>query len=166
MIRKATVKDIETILGITKACANHMITNNIYQWNDEYPNRTVFEKDILRDELYVLQKDAEIIGCIALSTLMDKAYQSVSWLTPNTKHIYVHRLAVHPSHQSKGFAQQLMDYGEDFARKNSYSSIRLDTFSKNDRNQNFYELRGYQKLGAVYFPKQSKHSFFCYELVL
>ncbi|MGM0391936.1 MAG: GNAT family N-acetyltransferase, partial [Bacteroidota bacterium] len=30
----------------------------------------------------------------------------------------------------------------------------------------FYESRGYQKLGDIYFPKQSEHPFHCYELIL
>lgn len=166
MIRKATPKDIEAILSITKACANHMMANNIYQWNHKYPNRTAFEKDIQRNDLYVLQKDSEVIGCITISSLMDEEYKSVSWLTPNSNHIYVHRLAVHPNHQGQGFAQQLMDYAENFSRDHDFTSIRLDTFSKNERNQKFYELRGYQKLGVVYFPKQSKYPFYCYELIL
>jgi ribosomal protein S18 acetylase RimI-like enzyme len=64
-----------------------------------------------------------------------------------------------------GFAKQLMDFSETYARSNNYSSMRLDTFSQNKRNQKFYEIRGYQKLGAIYFPKQSEHPFYCYELI-
>ncbi len=50
--------------------------------------------------------------------------------------------------------------------KNNYLSIRLDTFSKNIRNQKFYELHGYNKLGDIYFPDQSENPFYSYELVL
>ena len=80
--------------------------------------------------------------------------------------MYIHRLAVHPEYQGKGFAQKMMDYAEDYARKENYISVRLDTFSQNHRNQRFYEARGYQKLGDIYFPKQSVHPFHCYELIL
>ena len=59
-----------------------------------------------------------------------------------------------------------MDFAEQFGWENGFKSIRLDTFSQNDRNQKFYELRGYQKLGDIYFPKQSEHPFHCYELIL
>ena len=97
---------------------------------------------------------------------MDDEYIPVHWLSPNSKNLYIHRLAVHPEYQSKGYAQQLMDYAEAFAKANTFISIRLDTFSQNTRNQNFYEKRGYQRLGNIYFPKQSKHPFYCYELLL
>jgi ribosomal protein S18 acetylase RimI-like enzyme len=59
----------------------------------------------------------------------------------------------------------MMDYAEDYSKKNNYTSARLDTFSQNKRNQKIYESRGYQKLGNIYFPKQSEHPFYCYELV-
>lgn len=97
---------------------------------------------------------------------MDKEYVPVNWLTKNENNIYIHRLAVHPKSQGKGYAQQLMGFAEDYAIENSYSSIRLDTFSQNKRNQKFYELRGYKRLGDIYFLKQSKYPFHCYELVL
>ena len=59
-----------------------------------------------------------------------------------------------------------MDFAEDYAIRKGYDSIRLDTFSKNPRNQKFYEIRGYHRLGNVYFSDQSADPFYCYELVL
>ena len=167
MIRKALEKDINSILRITKACATFMIKNGIFQWNEHYPNYEAFKADIERNELFVLEVDKNIVGSIIISTLMDEIYKPVQWLTPNNNnHIYIHRLAVHPKYQGKGFAQQLIDYAENYAHKNNYTSIRLDTFSQNPRNLKFYELRGYQKLEEIYFPKQSEHPFYCYELIL
>jgi len=166
MIRKATLLDIDSILKITRACAKLMISNGIYQWNENYPNEAAFENDILRDELYVFVLDNSAVGCMAMSTLMDEEYQLIEWMTPNSKQIYIHRLAVHPDHQGKGIAQKLMDFAELSSKKNNYRSIRLDTFSLNKGNQKFYELRGYSRLGNVYFRNQSDHPFYCYELIL
>lgn len=167
MIRKALFKDIDKILEITAACAKHMIQKGIYQWNDQYPNKFAFENDIKNQDLYVLTIEKSIIGCMALTNTMDDEYRSVNWLTPNKTNLYIHRLAVHPDHQGKGYAQELMDFAENFAVKNNYSSIRLDTFSQNKRNQKFYELRGYKKLeSVVYFPNQSTHPFYCYEMLI
>jgi len=59
-----------------------------------------------------------------------------------------------------------MNFAEEFAQQKGYASLRLDTFSQNIQNQRFYERRGYEKLESIYFPKQSEHPFFCYELVL
>lgn len=166
MIRKATLKDIDSIMPITKACGRHMINLGIYQWNDYYPNRAAFENDVKRDELYVLEVNDQVVGCIAISTFKDEEYLDVDWLTKTDNSIYIHRVAVHPDYQGQGMAQKLMDFAEDWARDNKFESIRLDTFSKNLRNQKFYELRGYKKLSDIYFPKQSEYPFHCYELLL
>lgn len=166
MIRKATLNDIDQIMSITKACASFMIDKNIFQWNEHYPSRTAFENDVNRNELYVLEVENKVNGCVVISTLMDKEYVPIQWLTPNDNNIYIHRLAIHPNYQGKGLAQQLMGFAEIYAKENKFDSVRLDTFSQNTRNQKFYELRGYQKLSSIYFPKQSEHPFYCYELVL
>jgi len=166
MIRKGNQEDIESIISITKACAKTMVANSIYQWNAHYPKAGVFLNDIKRNELYVLEIKSQVVGCVVVSTFMDEEYMPIKWLTKNENNIYIHRLAIHPKYQGKGYAKQLMDFAEQFAIDNIYSSIRLDTFSQNKRNQKFYELRGYVRLGDIYFPKQSEFPFHCYELVL
>ncbi|WP_179375420.1 GNAT family N-acetyltransferase [Winogradskyella wichelsiae] len=165
-IEKAIIDDVKSLLVLTKACAETMISKGIYQWNEHYPNAAAFAKDVEHEELYVLKINNNILGCIVISKLMDSEYVPVKWLTNNVHNVYIHRLAVHPKHQGLGYAQNLMDFAEEFATENNCSSIRLDTFSQNKRNQKFYELRGYKKLEDIYFPKQSEFPFHCYELVL
>ena len=166
MIRKALIEDIDNLLKITKSCAVNLTTQKIYQWNDIYPNKQAFINDFKRDELYVLELNHTIIGCITISTLMDEEDFPIKWLTPDTNNIYIHRLAVHPEYQGKGFAQELMTFAENYAKKNHFVSVRLDTFSQNPKNLKFDELRNYKRLGEIYFPKQSHHPFYCYELIL
>ena len=166
MIRSAKISEITDILRMTSACASYMIENGIFQWNELYPTRKSFENDIARNELFVLEQDSVIIGTIVVSDLMDQEYTTIKWSTQNKNNIYIHRLAVNPNHQGLGYAQKLMDFAENRARKNNCISVRLDTFSQNHRNQKFYEKRGYQKLGDIFFLKQSEYPFHCYELVL
>ncbi|OIQ27724.1 MAG: GNAT family N-acetyltransferase [Bacteroidetes bacterium MedPE-SWsnd-G2] len=166
MIRIANSQDINNLLSLTKACARHMIAKGIFQWNEHYPNSAAFENDIARQELFVLEGNKAIIGCVVISTFMDEEYKPITWLTPNNNSFYIHRLAIHPDHQGKGYAQDLMDFAESKAKSQKRVSVRLDTFSQNKRNQKFYEQRGYQRLGTIFFPKQSEHPFYCYELVL
>ena len=65
-----------------------------------------------------------------------------------------------------GNGKKLMDFAESFAVENNFISIRLDTFSLNQRNNKFYRSRGYTQLGDVFFPMQSDLPFHCYEKVL
>lgn len=166
MIRRAKISEIPDILTITHGCALKMQDNGIFQWNEHYPSEKAFTTDFERDELFVLEENNEIIGAVVVSTWMDDEYQPIQWLTPNGKSTYIHRLCVQPDLQGKGYAQQLMDFAEAYSKERGFISVRLDTFSQNKRNQRFYEQRGYQKLGDIYFPKQSDHPFHCYELVL
>ncbi|MEM9144392.1 MAG: GNAT family N-acetyltransferase [Bacteroidota bacterium] len=165
MIQHAKIDEITEILAITKACAQHMCNRGIYQWNEHYPNSAVFEKDVERSELYVLKKHKRILGTVVVSKFMDEEYIPIQWLTPDGNNSYIHRICVHPDQQGKGHAQRLMDFAENLSREKGCLSVRLDTFSQNPRNQRFYGQRGYQRLGNIYFPKQSKHPFYCYELV-
>ena len=88
------------------------------------------------------------------------------WHGEIKKNIYVHRLAVDPKYQGKGYGIKLMDFIEENALKKGYKSIRLDTFSKNKRNINFYKKRGYLKIEDIYFPNQSIYPFYCLEKIL
>nr|WP_321415533.1 GNAT family N-acetyltransferase [uncultured Allomuricauda sp.] len=166
MIRRAKISEIPDILTITLACAKKMQANGIFQWNEHYPSKEAFLKDMEREELFVIEENNIVQGTIVISTLMDEEYEPIEWLTPNGNSTYIHRLSVHPDLQGKGLAQKMMDFAENYSKENRFVSVRLDTFSQNKRNQRFYEQRGYQKLGDIHFPKQSNHPFHCYELVL
>lgn len=166
MILKAKIEELQEIKSLTESCARAMIDKGIYQWNEHYPSLEKLRKDILKDELYVLKKHSQILGIIVITSEKDEEYNPINWLSKTENNLYIHRLATHPDHWGKGYARQLMDFAEKLARKDNYESVRLDTFSMNKRNQKFYEARGYQRLGNIYFPKQSEHPFYCYELLI
>jgi len=165
-IEKAKVADTDQLYAITKNCAMDMIERGIFQWSDQYPSIDILQKDIGLQQIWKLEDRNTIIGIIVLTEIEDEEYKNVKWLTENDHNLYVHRLAVNPKFQGKGYAQKLMDFAEKLAKEKNYKSIRLDTFSKNKRNQKFYEKRNYTKLESVYFLNQSEHPFYCYELII
>lgn len=143
-----------------------MINNKIFQWNDNYPSKEIFNDDIKKNNLYLIENNKKIIGCVMKSIMENEAYKNVNWKTENKKNLYVHRLAVDPKYQGRGFGIILMDFVEENAMKKNYLSIRLDTFSKNKRNVKFYKKRGYIKIEDIYFPNQSVYPFYCFEKIL
>ncbi len=165
-IELAEINDINDIMKMIHDCANDLIGKNIFQWNEKYPSRDIFLSDIEKKNLFILKNNSGIIGCIALSHEKDIEYNDVKWLTKDDKNLYLHRLAVDPKFQKKGIGKLLMDFAEDYARNNKFISVRLDTFSKNERNNRFYKSRKYTKLDDVYFPNQSEFPFHCYEKIL
>ena len=108
MIRAGEISDIDAILNITKSCALHMIQNNIYQWNEHYPDRGSFINDAENQELYVYVINGKVVACISLCEHMDEVYLPVKWKTKNDNNLYIHRLAVHPDFQKKGVGKILM----------------------------------------------------------
>ena len=166
MIRAGEISEIDAILNIIKSCALNMIQNDIYQWNQHYPDRSSFINDAENQELYVYVINGKVVACISLCVHMDEVYLPVKWKTKNDNNLYIHRLAVHPDFQKKGVGKILMDFAEKYAEEKKFESVRLDTFSVNKRNLKFYESRGYQRLEGIYFPKQSEFPFYCYELIL
>ena len=165
-IEKAAFNDLEKLYGITKSCANHMIDQGVFQWNNYYPSKEILKLDIELQQIWKLVEKNSIIGIVVLSEIEDTEYKTVKWLTNGSRNLYIHRLAVDPIFQGKGYAQELMRFAENYAKEHHYPSIRLDTFSQNKRNQEFYEKRNYVKLESIYFPKQSEFPFYCYEKVL
>lgn len=166
LIKKASKQDLDQLLTVVKICGQNLIDQGIFQWNEEYPKREDLLEDIELQELWKLEHKNSIIGLIVLTENEDEEYHNVKWLTKNHKNLYIHRLAVHPNFQGKGYAQKLMDFAEKYAKEKGYNSIRLDTFSQNKRNQQFYEQRNYIKLESIYFPKQSAFPFYCYEKIM
>lgn len=161
-IKKAVLLDLKQLYELTTRCAKHMENDGIYQWNTCYPSKEVLQNDLQLNQLWKLVVNDAIIGIIVLTDIEDKEYEIVKWGSKNIKNLYIHRLAIQPKFQRMGYAQKLMK----FAIDNNYASIRLDTFSKNIRNQRFYEKRGYIKFESIYFLNQSPFPFYCYEKVL
>lgn len=166
MIRLAHSSDLTEIKALTGACAIALQKRKIFQWNENYPSIDKLSSDIDKQELFILEEDGSVMGIVVLTLEMNEVYGKVDWLTPDGRNLYVHRLAISPTHWGKGYGRQLMDFAEDLAKKKNFASVRLDTFSQNPRNQRFYEARGYTRLSKIYFPTKSEHPFYCYEKII
>ena len=165
-IRLAKERDLKRVVSITNACAVHMISKKIFQWDENYPNIEIFKDDVKNKSLFVIEDNELIMGCICISLKIDDVYKDVKLLTPNRNNVYLHRLAIHPNFQGQGLALKLMEYAEDFTIKNGCISIRLDTFSGNPKNNKFYTLQGYTKLEKIFYRNQSDMPFHCFEKIL
>lgn len=167
MISTGKKHEIDSILALTKACGKHMRDNGIDQWDENYPNRESILNDLETETLFAYREGDEILGIVVLNESQDEEYGEIDWsTTDNDKNIVVHRLAVQPDQQGKGLARKLMDFAEQWAKEQNYDAIRLDTFSRNPRNQKFYTNRGYTDLGPVYLKYKKDHPYYCYELLL
>lgn len=161
-IEKAKAAQLDTIFDIFTACKRAMEEERIFQWTEQYPAIGHIAADIESGYLYSLNSDGKSVGVINVSPVEEPEYKAIAWEDKEGRILVIHRLAVHPSEQKKGYARKLMDFAEDHARQQGYTSIRLDAYSGNPRVLRFYERRGYEKRGETYFPGRAL-PFYCYE---
>ena len=136
------------------------------QWNEEYPKPEKFQKDVDSGTLFALMDGRKVLGIIVISEEQDEQYADVQWNDRGGRPLALHRIAVDPMHHKKGIADKLMTFAEGYARKNCYTSLRVDTYHKNDRSQALIAKWGFQRLpGHINFP-ECKGPYFCYEKIL
>lgn len=161
-IDKANISQLDNIFKIFKDCRIKMENDGVFQWTEHYPTLEIVAGDIQMGYLYCLTEDHKTVGVVNISDIQEPEYKTIHWQNNDGKILVIHRLAVHPQFQKQGFANKLMDFAEDYAIRDSYSSVRLDAYSGNERVLRFYENRDYKKRGEVFFPGR-KLPFYCYE---
>ncbi|MCT4687247.1 GNAT family N-acetyltransferase [Vallitalea sp.] len=164
-IVKAKIDDIVDIMKLINDCVNNMRANNIFQWDEHYPNQEIMLKDIEDSNLYVMKDDNSYFGIVTINEEQDKEYKTVDWKSESTGILVVHRLAVSPLGQGKGIGRSLMLFAEDLVRQKNYKSVRLDTYSGNPIALSFYKRLGYEKVGEVYFTGREL-AYYCYEKII
>ena len=161
-IEVGQLPDLEEVFQIYLNAKLELERNGIYQWVKSYPTKTIIENDLKNKVLFVLKSSTNIIGAINISTDQESEYQKVEWKFDDTQVLVIHRLVINPDHQRNGYAQRLMDFAENYAAANKYTSIRLDAYSQNARVLEFYQKRNYDIRGEVSFPKRA-FPFYCME---
>jgi GNAT superfamily N-acetyltransferase len=159
MIRKAVPADLVQIEKVLEAVKADMQKNNIDQWDSEYPNKEILNRDIQSQVGWVSDENGEIISYMVLNESCDEEYNLLRWKYASP-FLIIHRLFVSPSAQGKGVSSTMIKYAEQYAFENNYHSIRLDAFSLNETANVVYLKKGYELVGTVTFRKGI---FNCYE---
>ena len=152
-ISAATSKDVDDLLALVGACVSHMRRDGIEQWDEEYPDRSTFERDVQSGTIFVASFGGATVATLVLNDVQEPEYASLSWRFTAQPTAVVHRLMVRPTMEGRGFAQALMKFAEERASILGYRTIRLDAFTENPRALRFYERLGYRDVGQVLFRK-------------
>ncbi len=135
------------------------------QWDEIYPTAANAQADINASSVYVAVTDGILAGTVCLNEEQAPEYAGLAWQDTEGQVLVVHRLCVDPALQNCGVAARLMDFAEDYARNNHYTSVRLDTYLGNPKAISLYERRGYQRTGQIRFPRR-RMLFDCFEKLL
>lgn len=161
-IVQAKAFDLKAVFKLLKDAAAHMRKQGIFQWNENYPQLSHVKADLRAKNLFLLKNDSLILGAVSIDDQQSPEYTAINWQYENGKIMVVHRLAISPSHQKKGYGKLLMDFARDYAIENKAASIRLDAYSQNARTLQFYKSRGYVYRGDIFFPYRDE-PFHCFE---
>jgi GNAT superfamily N-acetyltransferase len=163
-IIKAQKEDFERVLELVAGIIADMKSKGNPQWDETYPTKEILFHDIEEGALFIAEDNNKFIALCALTENEEPQYTEIEWEDKNAKAIEIHRIAVHPHYQKKGIAWKLFDFAEKHAKKNGYSSMRLDTYCENSRMIKIIEQRGYRRTGEIFFPPLTP-PFYCYEKI-
>jgi RimJ/RimL family protein N-acetyltransferase len=160
----ANMEDLNAIDRIFKNAIANMIKNNIYQWDEIYPNKGILEDDITKKQLYKTSIDGNnIISTFVLNQEYDKEYSNGKWKYNGNNFLILHRLCVNTEYQNRGFGAKTMSFVESYLKNSGIESIRLDAFSNNPIALKMYDKLGYKKTGEAIWRKGL---FYLFEKIL
>ncbi|GAC1380120.1 MAG: GNAT family N-acetyltransferase [Ginsengibacter sp.] len=165
LIRKAKIQDIETIMNILEVSVPVMNAAGNFQWDQTYPNKAVFEKDIFLGQLWVCKVDGAIAGFAAITTDQEPEYAEVGWDISETA-IVTHRLAVHPKFRGYGVGTALLYKAEEQAKSMGILYLRIDTNTKNEATKKLFPKCGYEFSGEIGLHFRPGLRFLCYQKIL
>lgn len=161
-IRQATLEDIGAVMELVRRVVPLMRASGNLQWDEDYPNAEVFERDVSLDQLWLVEIDGQAAGVAAITTDQEPEYANVGWDIHELS-IVVHRLAVDPVFRGKGVAAALMEQAEAVARNREIAVLRVDTNKQNQATQKLFPKLGYTLSGETGFGFRPGLRFLCYE---
>ena len=156
--------DIPQLLQLFIRCTDAMLEAGIKQWDYSYPNEATASADIAKQECFVIKENGNCLATITLNEQQDEQYKKIKWSISGEKVLVIHRLAVHPDAQGRGFGKLLTQYAAHYALQQGYDVIRLDAFTGNPASNHIYKKLGYLLADGLCYFHKDRSPFYCYEL--
>lgn len=160
--RKAIESDINSIMNIIKQGQDYFKEHGINQWQDNYPNFEIVRNDIANKNGFVLLKDENIVGTVAVSFEGEKTYNSIyngKWLS-NSEYAVIHRIAVDSNYKGLGLSSLIMKNIEEICLNKGVHSIKVDTHKDNLSMQKMLQKNGFKYCGIIYLEDKSERIAF------
>lgn len=156
IVVKATIDDIDDILLIICDAKEFLRQQGSVQWQDSdgYPNRSTFETDIEKDQLYVIKVNNRACAVCAITTEFDESYKVVhdgQWeIGVDVPYMSIHRIAVKKEYMGQKLAYRLVEYAKELAKERSFKSVKADTMVGNKSMRGLLEKCGFNNRGIIY----------------
>ncbi len=152
MIRLGRLDDIDGIMEVIKEAQIRMKSAGMTQWQNNYPNKSIIQQDILEKALYVYEDSNQIIGTMSVFSF-DSVYDHIegAWLNNNPYKV-IHRIAISNAYVGLKLTHQMIDFVFVHFRVND---IRIDTHKKNLPMIKSLESQGFVLCGTVHVTTDS-----------
>ena len=151
-IRKAVRSDLNELWTLVRAAIEEMNRSGNNQWGADYPILEDYAQALDDGQLYAACGETGAIrGVAVFNTAEEPQYSGLNWLTQSPA-LVIHKVAVDPSAQRTGAASALFQFAFELARSRGLASVRIDTYSLNQRMQALIRKQGFSFVGEIYFP--------------
>jgi ribosomal protein S18 acetylase RimI-like enzyme len=161
-------ENLESIVDLFEACKKELMNKEIFQWDDQYPNKEYLEWVLQEEEMFVYFNNHKVLGAMVLNEWQLPEWKEIQWSENDGKVLILHSFCVHPSVQGCGYGGKMLEFAEHFAKERGFAGIRLDAFSGNPGALKFYETRGYSKKGEIFISTKplNQETYYCYEKIM
>lgn len=160
--RKAVESDVNSIMNIIKQAQVYLKEQGVNQWQDNYPSVEIIRNDIVNKNGFVLLKDDDIVGTVAVSFDGEKTYESIydgEWIS-NHEYAVIHRIAIETNYKGLGLSSIIIKDIEKICLKKGVHSIKVDTHEDNLSMQKLLQKNGFLYCGIIYLEDKSKRVAF------
>lgn len=153
MIRKAMLSDLDGIERIYDAL--HDLEERglgCTGWlRSVYPTRSTACASIEAGDMFVFEKDGEIVASGRINRDQVDVYADVGWkyTADDSEVMVLHTLAVHPGMSGKGIGTEFVRFYEQYALENGCPVLRIDTNERNLPARSLYKKLGYREAETV-----------------
>lgn len=132
-IRAARLSDLPAIMEIIGEAKQNLKEQGVNQWQRNYPNISVIERDIVSGSCYVAEEEGQVAASFAVSFDGDADYDKIyngSWRQKG-RFAVVHRVAVGAAWRGRGLASAALHHAEKLSLARNIGYLKIDTHRDN-----------------------------------
>ena len=156
IVDKASLKDIEKIENIISRCKELLKQSGSPQWSGkDEPTLDSLADAIENNLVYLLMINKRIVGTAILTDQIEAAYSNIeygSWTKAKSPYYSIHRFAIDPAENGKGYAKLFFKLLTVIAVENGAKDIRVDTHPLNTAMQKVILSNGFDFKGIIKLP--------------
>ncbi len=163
-IRLATDNDLAAIMEIVRQAQEYFRSQDIDQWQNNYPTEAVFLADMELGESFVLEEEGQVVGTFMASFREDPTYQVIVDGDWQYKEPYavIHRVAMDNRVKGRGYGSEIVRFMAErcLNREEPVFVLRGDTHRDNRSMQRLFVKNGYRHAGTIFLADGNERRAF------